>query len=120
MDFSEIEQKYFQLRPELYRFVLSQILDRDVTEDTMQEIIMELIRVYRQGTIIREETFRGFLYTIAYSKIKQQKNKKMKEPGSFLQALEISRQTYYRDIRIGLDVLRRALEAKGLTPEDLE
>ncbi|EQA37819.1 sigma-70 region 2 [Leptospira inadai serovar Lyme str. 10] len=174
MDIHEIEERYFQLRPDVFRFIVSQTYDPELAEDVLQETIMEILRIFRKGVEIREGTFRSFLYTIAYTQVKNHRRKAARQPvtyfesDSFIEAkphekdqssliyksvqvalsdpkipertrevlrlrlieelsikeimriLDISRQTFYRDLRIGMKILQETLSEKGITPESLK
>lgn len=69
MDLKGIEKEYFRLRPELYRFIQSKTRSHEVTEDILQDTIMEIIQAYQQSIAIRSDSFKAFLYKIATNKL---------------------------------------------------
>ena len=174
MDLKEIEEGYFAHRPDLFRFLFSQTYDQELSEDILQDTIMEILRMHSRDIPIKSDTFRSLLYTIAFSRLRQHRKKmyQKKEDHSrdvaelfsvrretdeseliyktvhsvlidgdlpersrlllrfrllqelsvaeICQILKISRQTYYRDIRVGIETLRQKLTAAGLRPENME
>lgn len=69
MDLEDIEKEYFRLRPELYRFIQSKARSHELAEDILQDTIMEIILAYQKSGSILRDTFKAYLYKIAYNKL---------------------------------------------------
>ncbi|WCL50118.1 RNA polymerase sigma factor [Leptospira sp. GIMC2001] len=75
MNIDDIEQEFLRLRPNLSTLLTLSTKNEELTEDILQDSIIEILKKYQNGFEINEDTFKKYLYTIAYTRMIDQLRK---------------------------------------------